>query len=128
MENQNIETTANELATSQSTNVVLSSNQVDLASLIKAGLVDEKKARAFGVKILGDGEVKRVFKVILPCSESAKKKIEKAGGKVIIKSEVAAEDKKESKIISPKKSTSKNENSSELLKNKKKSSKSLKDE
>jgi len=36
MENHNIETTANELATSQTQNVVLSSNQVDLASLIEA--------------------------------------------------------------------------------------------
>ncbi len=112
---------------------------VDLASLIKDNVVDERKVRAAGVKILGDGEVKRAFKVVLPCSESAKKKIEKAGGEVVIKSKKTAEektvgkkvvtenkvvekkveDKKESKIITPKKSTSKTDKP-ELLKNKKK--------
>jgi len=112
---------------------------VDLAVLIKNNLVDEKKAKAFGVKILGNGELKRAFKTALPCSASALKKIEKAGGEVIIKSKKItqitegeikdskdekvmkkkAEDKKESKITSSKKSTPKNEKK-ELLKNKKK--------
>jgi len=111
---------------------------VDLASLIKANVVDERKVRAAGVKILGNGEVKRALKVVLPCSKSALKKIEKAGGEVVIKSkkvigektvekpvveekavEKKVEDKKENKVITPKKSTSKTVKP-ELSKNKKK--------
>jgi len=111
---------------------------VDLASLIKANVVDERKVKAAGVKILGGGEVKRAFKVVLPCSKSALKKIEKAGGQVIIKTkkivedktvekkvvenkvvENKAEEKKESEVITPKKSTSKTVKP-ELSKNKKK--------
>ncbi|MBM3205941.1 50S ribosomal protein L15, partial [Candidatus Shapirobacteria bacterium] len=53
-------------------------NLVDLESLIKVGLVEEKEARLLGVKILGDGELKKAFKVALPCSRSAEKKILKA--------------------------------------------------
>jgi len=56
---------------------------VDLAALVKAGLVNQQEAGRFGVKILGDGELKVALIVKLPTSKSAAKKIEAAGGKVV---------------------------------------------
>jgi len=56
---------------------------VDLKSLVKKGIVEEKEAKKFGVKILGDGELKVPLKVALPCSGGAVKKIKKAGGEII---------------------------------------------
>ena len=56
---------------------------VDVAILVKIGIVKEKEAKDFGVKILGEGELKVPLKVELPCSLGAAKKIEKAGGKVV---------------------------------------------
>lgn len=55
---------------------------VDIASLVKNNIVDEKDAKAYGIKILGDGEISVVLIVKLPVSKGAHKKIEKAGGKV----------------------------------------------
>lgn len=61
----------------------LSKNQVvDLDTLIKNRIVKEADARTFGVKILGDGEIKQSLIIKLPISKSAAKKIEKAGGRV----------------------------------------------
>ncbi len=62
-------------------NLLPENTEVDLESLIKAKIIDEK-ARIIGVKILGDGDLKVPLRVKLPCSSGAKKKIEKAGGKV----------------------------------------------
>ena len=56
---------------------------VNLKSLTKKGIVKERRAKKFGVKILGEGEIKIPLKVSLPCSKKAAKKIEKAGGEVI---------------------------------------------
>jgi len=56
---------------------------VNLESLIKKGIVKEKEAKKFGVKILGEGEIKIPLKVALPCSKGAAKKIAKAGGEII---------------------------------------------
>lgn len=56
--------------------------KVDLKTLIKHQLVSEKEAEKYGVKILGGGELKKAFTVLLPCSKGAEKKIKKAGGKV----------------------------------------------
>ena len=63
-------------------NVFEKNKEVTLKSLIKKGLVD-KEAEKVGVKILGDGELEKKLIVKLPVSKGAKKKIEKAGGKVI---------------------------------------------
>lgn len=61
----------------------LSKGQViDVESLIKKGIVKADDARQFGVKILGDGEIKQSLTIKLPISKSAAKKIEKAGGRV----------------------------------------------
>jgi len=57
---------------------------VDLESLIKNHIVLEKDARIYGVKILGDGDLGVSLIVKLPVSEGARKKIEKAGGKIEI--------------------------------------------
>lgn len=57
--------------------------RVNLKTLVKQGIILEKEAKKFGVKILGDGQLKVALKVELPCSKGASLKIEKAGGKVI---------------------------------------------
>jgi len=56
---------------------------VNIETLIKKGIVEAKSARKFGVKILGDGDLKISLKVDLPCSKSAIKKIEKAKGSIL---------------------------------------------
>jgi len=55
---------------------------VDLDSLTKRGIVKKVDAKEFGVKILGDGEIKQPLKIKVPVSKSAAEKIEKAGGKI----------------------------------------------
>jgi large subunit ribosomal protein L15 len=56
--------------------------EVDAAALAKAGLI---RAGEKSVKVLGDGEVTRALKVTAAkFSESAKAKIEKAGGQAIV--------------------------------------------
>src|SRR3989344_1708142 len=52
--------------------------------LVKNRIVDEKDAKVYGVKILGDGDVNVALTVKLPVSKGAEKKIVKAGGKVEI--------------------------------------------
>lgn len=64
-------------------NLFSKNEKVDLQALIKRGIILEKEAKKFGVKILGDGQLKVALKIELPCSKSAQKKIEKAGGKVV---------------------------------------------
>ena len=63
-------------------NLFQKNESVNLTSLAKKGIIKEKEGKKFGVKILGDGELKVALKVKLPCSKGAVKKIEKAGGKV----------------------------------------------
>lgn len=59
-------------------------SEVDLATLINMKLVDERRARKSGVKILGDGEISVSIKVVdIQVSKSAREKIEKAGGQVV---------------------------------------------
>lgn len=55
---------------------------VDLKTLIKEKIVDEKDAIEYGVKILGDGKISKSFVIKIPISKQAAKKIEKAGGKI----------------------------------------------
>lgn len=63
-------------------NIIAQKQTVDLDSLIKYGIVVEKDAKTYGVKILGDGSLKKQLTVNLPTSKSAANKIQKAGGKV----------------------------------------------
>lgn len=55
---------------------------VDIDSLIKNKIVDEKDARSYGVKILGEGKINVSLLIKVPVSSGALKKIEKIGGKV----------------------------------------------
>jgi large subunit ribosomal protein L15 len=55
---------------------------IDLKALINKKIVDAAEATQYGVKILGDGEIKSAFTIKLPISKRAEKKIVKAGGKV----------------------------------------------
>lgn len=55
---------------------------VTLEMLVKKGIVREKEAKKFGVKILSSGDINVELEVKLPASKSAKEKIEKAGGSV----------------------------------------------
>ena len=54
-------------------------DEITVASLAAKGLSDNKRPR---VKILGNGELTKKFTVKVPCSASAKAKIEAAGGSV----------------------------------------------
>ena len=56
---------------------------VDIALLVKEGIVDARGAAEVGVKILGNGEVKKAFTIKVPISKSAAKKIEKSGGTIV---------------------------------------------
>ena len=64
-------------------NLFKKDSEVNLESLAKLGIIKEKEAQEAGLKILGDGKLEVALKVNLPCSKGAKKKIEKAGGKVL---------------------------------------------
>lgn len=57
---------------------------VTLESLVQYHIVDRVDAKAYGVKILGDGQLSIPLTVSLPISKSATKKIEKAGGKIAV--------------------------------------------
>ena len=53
--------------------------EITVEALVKAGFSDNKRPK---VKILATGEVTKKFTVKVPCSASAKAKIEAAGGSV----------------------------------------------
>jgi len=65
--------------------ILPSGTLVNIENLVKWGLVNEKDAKLFGVKILGDGEISKKLKIALPISKSALKKVEKAGGEIVNK-------------------------------------------
>lgn len=57
-------------------------SQVDLELLIKHNIIDKNDANLFGVKILGEGDIKIPLTINLTISKTAAEKITKAGGKV----------------------------------------------
>jgi large subunit ribosomal protein L15 len=63
-------------------NLFKASEVVDLKALIAKKIVSATEAKQYGVKILGDGEVKITLTIKLPISKKAEVKIIKAGGKV----------------------------------------------
>lgn len=65
-------------------NLLPKGQEVDLETLVKHGIVDKHDANFYGVKILGDGHLTNPVIVNLPTSKSAARKIEKAGGKIIL--------------------------------------------
>lgn len=64
-------------------NLFSAGDEVTLASLVEKKIVVADDAKAFGVKILGDGELSKKLVVKVPLSKSAAKKVEKAGGKIL---------------------------------------------
>lgn len=63
-------------------NLLKKDSVVDLETLIKNRIVDEKDAKMYGVKILGEGDLRIPLTVKLLVSKGAASKIKKAGGKV----------------------------------------------
>lgn len=63
-------------------NILPKNSIVDIKTLIEHMIVDKDDAYTYGVKILGDGELTFPLTVKLPLSKGAKKKIERAGGKI----------------------------------------------
>lgn len=57
--------------------------KVDIASLIKKGILTEDFDKRTKVKILSEGEIKIPLLVSVACSQKAKEKIERSGGKII---------------------------------------------
>ena len=55
---------------------------VDIESLIKHNIVVASDAKKFGVKILGNGDLKHALTIKLPISKQAAEKVIKAGGTV----------------------------------------------
>lgn len=66
-------------------NILPSGSKVNIDSLAQHGIVDEKDARKYGVKVLGNGQVEKKLTLEVAATNSAKKKIEEAGGKIDIK-------------------------------------------
>lgn len=64
-------------------NLLSGGTLVTLETLVKKKIVDPVAAANFGVKILGDGEIKIPLKVNLPTSAAAAAKIIASGGQVI---------------------------------------------
>lgn len=63
-------------------NILKKGDVVDIKTLIENRIVDEKDAKVYGIKILGDGILNVPLTVKLPVSKGARQKIEKAGGSV----------------------------------------------
>jgi large subunit ribosomal protein L15 len=63
-------------------NLLKPNSVVDLKTLISNNIVEESDAKAYGVKILGDGKLEHALTVKLPTSKQAAEKIKKAGGQI----------------------------------------------
>ena len=61
-------------------NLLPKGTEVNLATLVKHGLVRETEAKECGIKILGDGELKQPLVLLVATSKGAAEKIIKAGG------------------------------------------------
>lgn len=64
-------------------NLLSAGATVDTELLIKEGIVVSDEARAFGVKILGDGELTKKMNIKVAISKSAAREVERLGGKII---------------------------------------------
>lgn len=68
-------------------NLITKENEITIDTLVKYGLVKSDEAKKFGVKILGEGEIKRAMTILVPISKPAGEKIIKAGGSTLSKIE-----------------------------------------
>lgn len=96
--------------------------EVNLETLVKNGLV-VKEALQTGVKILGDGALEKKLTVVVPVSKGARKKIEKAGGKVVDAKTLEKQDAKTVKKTKPRKEKTK---AKKILKKSKRTAKKAK--
>lgn len=78
-------------------NILPAGSKVDIELLVKQKIVQKEDANKFGVKILGEGELKKKLIICLPISKSAAKKVEKAGGSVELKKTPEEKSKKTAK-------------------------------
>ncbi|MEK7550661.1 MAG: 50S ribosomal protein L15 [Patescibacteria group bacterium] len=58
-------------------NIMPTGSIVNIESLVKAGIVDSKDAKKYGVKILGKGTLTKKLKIELPMSKSVAKRLAK---------------------------------------------------
>ncbi len=63
-------------------NIFDDGQEVSIESLVAKKIIDLAEAKAYGVKILGDGEVGKKLTVKIKTSKTAGEKILKAGGKL----------------------------------------------
>ena len=63
-------------------NLFPKNTEVTIETLIKHRIIDPADAKEYGVKILGDGDLSVPLRVLVPVSNGAKSKIEKAGGSI----------------------------------------------
>ncbi len=63
-------------------NILKKDTAVDLKTLISHHIVDEKDAKIYGVKILGEGTLSVPLTIKLPISKGAMARVKKAGGRV----------------------------------------------
>ena len=63
-------------------NIYPANSKVNAETLVKQGIVKKDDIDRFGVKILGNGDIKKKLTIEVAISKSAAKKVEKAGGKV----------------------------------------------
>ena len=67
-------------------NIIPKTEKIEISTLIKYRIIDKKDAKIYGVKILGEGDIDNPYTFEnLKMSNSAAKKIEKAGGRVVAK-------------------------------------------
>lgn len=59
-------------------NILPAGSKVTVETLIKAKIVDEKDARTYGVKILGNGKLEKKLTIEVPASKSVLKFLEKS--------------------------------------------------
>ncbi len=71
-------------------NLIPKGETVNLNSLIKYKIVDKNDAEKYGIKILGDGDLKSPYNFEVKTSKRAAAKIEKVGGKITYPSQVSA--------------------------------------
>lgn len=67
-------------------NILKANDKVNIEFLSARNIIDKKEAQLYGVKILGDGDLKIPLIVEVPTSAGALKKIERVGGKVVLPS------------------------------------------
>lgn len=63
-------------------NLLPEKTEITIETLAKNNVVKIEEAKKYGIKILGDGQIEKPLTIKLPISNSAKTKVEKAGGKV----------------------------------------------